>query len=190
MKWLFIGLGTSLAIAAIAGAVAAVCRRNPIQNTDNVDGGVVKRYWADAPKIIESTEITEFHCVISLIASDDTDSLGNRVYTLDAVLDNGKVLVKYDWYQRQGDCDKAEYTADPDFLVHLQEIVAEYNFAQYNGYYHSVSGLPNMYGEKLNILYSGGEQIYVHDNQSGFLPHEAVKELILLFGAATKMDNK
>ena len=189
MKWLFLGLGAALAVASIAGGITAICRRRAEQNTDAVDGGVVKRYWSDAPKVIESSEIVEFHSEISLLAACETEGLEHRVYTLDAVSDNGKVRVKYDWYQRQGDSDKAEYTADADFLVHLQEIVAEYNFAQYNGYYHSVSGLPDMYGERLNILYASGERISVQDNQSGFLPPEAIKELILLFGAATKLEN-
>lgn len=190
MKWLFVGLGATLAIAAIAGTVAALYKRNAQHNTDNVDGGVVKRYWDDAPKVIESTEIVEFHCEISLLASCETEGLGHRVYTLDAVADNGEVLVKYDWYQRQGESDNGEYKADADFLVRLQKIVTDYDFARYNGYYHNVSGLPDMYGEKLNIRYASGETIRVHDNQNGFLAFEAQKELIHLFGAATKPNNE
>lgn len=191
MKWLFIGIGGAVAAAAIAGGIAALrCRRAKKHNTDDVDGGVVKRYWSDAPKVIHSTEIATFHCEISLIAACETDGVGHRVYTLDAALQDGAVLVKYDWYERNGGSDKAEYRADADFMVRLQEIVAEYNFAQYNGYYHSVSGLPCMYGERLDIAYTSGERIYVYDNQSGFLPFEAEKKLIMLFGAATKLENE
>lgn len=191
MKWLFIGIGGAVAAAAIAYGIAAHrlrCAKR--HNTDYIDGGVVKRYWSDAPKVIQSTEIATFHCEISLIAACEADGVGHRVYTLDAALQDGAVLVKYDWYERNGGCDKAEYTADADFMVRLQEIVAEYNFAQYNGYYHSVSGLPCMYGERLDIAYMSGERIYVYDNQSGFLPFEAEKKLIMLFGAATKLENE
>lgn len=187
MKWLFIGLGAILAAAAISGGIAVVSRKRQEQKNDEVDGGVVKRYWADMPKLIESSKIVTFHCVISLLAVCETDGLGHRVYKLDASLNDGTVLVKYNWYDRQGGSDKAEYHADADFMMRLQEIVSEYDFAGYNGYYHTVSGLPAMYGESLDIVYDSGERIYVHDNQSGFLPFEAEKALILLFGAATNL---
>lgn len=190
MKWLFIGLGAAFAAAAIAGGIAAAGRRRPGKNSDDVDGGVVKRYWADMPKVIESAEIVTFHCEISLLAVCDADDLGHRVYTLDAALQDGEVLVKYDWYERQGGRDKAEYKADADFMVRLQEIVAAHNFAQHNGYYHTVSGLPAMYGESLDIVYASGERIHVRDNQSTFLSLEAERALIMLFGAATKMKNE
>ena len=73
-------------------------------------------------------------------------------------------------------------------MARLQEIVSAYDFAQYNGYYHSVSGLPDMYGETLDVVYASGERLHVYDNQSGFLPYEAIIELVMLFGAATKTD--
>lgn len=190
MKWLFIGLGTALAAAAIAGGIAAVYRRRPEKNNDDIDGGVVKRYWADVPKVIESTDIVTFHCEISLIAACNVDDLGHRVYKLDAAVKDGEVLVKYDWRERGGESDKAEYKTDADFMVHLQEIVTTYDFAKHNGYYHTVSGLPDMYGESLDIVYASGERIHVHDNQSGFLSLEAEKALIMLFGAATKLENE
>ncbi len=190
MKWLFIGLGCALAAAAVTGGIWAVCKKSSEQNTDHIDGGVVKRYWADAPKVIESKEIAEFHCTISLLTSCDVDDLGHRVYKLDAAVKDGEVLVKYDWYDRQGGSDKAEYKADAVFMVRLQEIVTAYDFAKHNGYYHTVSGLPDMYGEILDIVYASEERIYVHDNQSGFLPYEAEKALVFLFGAATKLDNE
>ncbi len=188
MKWLYIGCGAIFA-ASVAGLVKSV-RRHREKSTDEIDGGVVKRYWADLPKVILSSEITSFHCKLSLLAACETEGLGHRVYQLDAELENGEVLVKYDWYERQGERDKAEYKADADFMVRLQTIVEAYDFAQYNGYYHSVSGLPDMYGESLHILYKSDERIDVYDNQSSFLPIEAVRELVMLFGANTKLKNK
>lgn len=142
MKWPFIGLVAVFAAAIVGGGIAALCRRRPKIETDDIDGGVVKRYWADVPKVIKSTEIVTFHFEISLFAACKTDGLGHRVYTLDAALKAGEVLVKYDWYDRQGGRDKGEYKADADFMTRLQEIVAAHNFAQHNGYYHTVSGLP------------------------------------------------
>lgn len=190
VKWLFMGLGTLLAAGVIIGGAAAVHRRRLKQNSDDIDGGVVKRYWADAPKTIESTEITQFHCVISLIASCETGCLGHRVYELNASAKNGDIVVQYSWRDRQTGNGKAEYKSDADFMARLHQIVTAYDFPQYNGYYHSVSGLPDMYGETLDILYASGEQINAHDNQSVFLPFEAEKELIMLFGAAPKIENQ
>ena len=194
MKWLFAGLGAALTLTAMAAGITALCRRSPEENTDHIDGGVIKQVQADVPKVIESTEIVEFHAEISLTTVYDADEQTHRVhkgvYKLDAVLKNGEVLVKYDWYDHQGSGDKAEYKAEADFLVRLQEIAAAYNFAGHNGYYYKVSGLPDMYGEFLNIIYASGEQIYAYDNQSGFLPYEAAEELILLFGAAINSEDQ
>jgi hypothetical protein len=188
MKWMNFGIGAVLTVAAAAGAILVFLQHGQKQDTDHIDGGVVKRYWADAPKVIVSSEITEFHSVISLISAYHADEVGHRVYRLDAVIENNSVLVRYDWYDRQGDSDKAEYKTDADFMARLQEIVSAYDFAQYNGYYHSVSGLPDMYGETLDVVYASGERLHVYDNQSGFLPYEAIIELVMLFGAATKTD--
>ncbi len=190
MKWLLAGLGAALTVGLIAGGAWAICRKLPEKNNDDIDGGVVKRYWSDAPKVIESTEIVSFHCEISLIAACDVDELGHRVYNLDAELKDGEVRVKYDWYERGGDSDKAEYKADADFMARLQEIVSEYDFAGQNGYYHSVSGLPDMYGGSLHIVYASDECIDIYDNQSGILPYEAEKALVSLFGAATKLETE
>ena len=194
MKWLFAGLGIALALTAIAGGIAALCRRNTPPDTDDIDGGVVKQEQADVPKVIKSTEITKFHAEISLTTLCDDEEAGRRVYKgvykLDAVLENGEVLIKYDWHDHQGNGDKSEYKADADFMMQLQEIVAAYNFAHHNGYFYKVSGLPDMYGERLDIIYASGEQIYAYDNQSRFLPYEAAEELILLFGASIKSENQ
>ena len=188
MKWLFIGLGCALAVCAVSGGIRAVYKKSADKSTAPIDGGVVKRYWADAPKVIESNEIVSFHCEISLIAAADASDIGYRVYNLDAELKNGEVSVTYDWYDRSGNRDSAGYQAAADFMARLQKIVYEYDFAQHNGYYHTVSGLPGMYGESLTVIYASGERIYVHDNQSGFLPYEAEKALVNLFGAATKLE--
>ena len=50
MKWLFIGLGAVFAAVIVGGGIAALCRKHPEKSNDDIDGGVVKRYWTDAPK--------------------------------------------------------------------------------------------------------------------------------------------
>lgn len=191
MKGIYIGIGAALAIAAVFGSVALIKRKRKVcGNNDDIDGGVVKRYCANVPKVIKSTDIIEFSCEISLFATIDTEGLDNRVYKLNAVLENEEVIVSYDWYDRYGKSDKAECKVKSNFMMQLQKIVEDYNFAQHNGYTHTVSGLPHMYGESINIVYESSEHIYAHDNQSGFLPFEAVKKLITLFENVTKVNSE
>ena len=68
-------------------------------------------------------------------------------------------------------------------MTSLQEIVSKYDFAQYNGYISKVSGLPHMYGAKLDIKYASGESIYAHDNQDCFISLDAMNELVELFSS-------
>ncbi len=125
-----------------------------------IEGGVVHNcYDVDAPRKIKSTQLIEFHCVFSLLALADPCFLGNRVYQMDAVLENGVVKGYLDWYCG-GEGEQMIFEADPSFMDQLYAIVVEYDFVQYNGYVHTVSGFPNMYGAKLDIRYDRGEYIY------------------------------
>ena len=73
-------------------------------------------------------------------------------------------------------------------MTKLQDVVSKYNLAKHNGYTHHVSGLPDMYGEQIDIKYASGESIYAHDNQDGFLPMDAMVELIELFSGKTSVN--
>ena len=156
------------------------------RNTDHIDGGV-KTYnnGEDSPKVIESTEIVSFDCEFSFISAvfNEESELAGKVYKMNAVLDNDKVKVKIDLHDRNGAGNKAEFETDSSFMAKLQKIVSKYDLAKHNGYTHHVSGLPDMYGEQIDIKYASGESIYAHDNQDGFLPMEAMEELIELFSS-------
>ena len=153
------------------------------RNTDNIDGGV-KTYNSgeDSPKVIESTEIISFEFEVSLynIVVEESELVG-RNYKLSAVLEDGAVKSKIKWRDRVGAGEEGDFTADISFMTSLQELVSKYNFAQYNGYISKVSGLPDMYGAKIDIAYASGESIYAHNNQDCFIPFEAIEELIELF---------
>ena len=154
------------------------------RNTDNIDGGVVTRNSGDdSPKVIESNEIISYDSEFSFISSffDEESELAGKVYKLSAVLKDDTVKVKFDWHDRDGNGDKYEFQTDSSFMTKLQEIVSKYDLAKHNGYIHHVSGLPDMFGEQIDIKYASGESIYAHDNQDGFLPMEAMEELIELF---------
>ena len=99
-------------------------------------------------------------------------------------LHNGTVHCTYDWYDRITS-DKVTFETDVSFLEILQQIISDYDLAKHNGFHHSVSGLPDMYGHILDITYASGETIYVSDNQSGFLASFVSAELITRFAEAS-----
>ena len=161
------------------------------RNTDDIDGGVVTRNSGeDSPKVIESTEIISFDCEFSFISAafDEENELTGKVYKLSAVLEDDTVKVKFDWHDRAGNGDKYEFQTDSSFMTKLQDVVSKYDLAKHNGYTHHVSGLPNMFGEQIDIKYASGESIYAHDNQDGFLPMDAMVELIELFSEKTSVN--
>ena len=154
------------------------------RDTDHIDGGV-KTYDSgeNSPKVIESTEIIGFDFEVSLysIVLEEESELVGRNYKLSAVLEDGAVKSKIKWRDRAGGGEEHDFSADASFMTSLQQIVSKYNFAKFNGYVSKVSGLPDMYGAKIDIAYASGENIYAHNNQDCFVPFEAVKELIALF---------
>lgn len=164
------------------------CRAD--KDTDDIDGGVVHNETElDAPKIIESEEITNFECEISFIAMafDEESELCGRVYNIGAVLnDDGVVYVKSKWRDRAGSSETNEYESDISFMKELQQIVKKHDLAKHNGYVRRVSGLPDMYGAKLDVKYASGESIYAYNNQDILIPLEAATELIELFSSEGK----
>ena len=161
----------------------------PRHNTDDIDGGV-KTYNSgeDSPKVIESTDIISFECEVSLysVVLEEESELDGRNYKLSAVLENGTAKSKIKWHDRAGAGEEHDFTADASFMTNLQEIVSKYNFAQYNGYISKVSGLPDMYGAKLDIKYTSGESIYAYDNQDCFISIDAINELVEIFNITEK----
>ena len=156
---------------------------NPPSADDIAGGGVTYDSGEDSPKVIESTEIISFDCEISFISTvfDEENELEGKVYKMSAIPEDNTVKAKIDWHDRAGDGDTIEFETDSSFMAKLQEIVSKYDFAKHNGYIRHVSGLANMYGESIDIKYASGESIYASDNQDGFLPMEALAELITLF---------
>ena len=154
------------------------------RSADDIDGGVVKRISGDdAPKVIESEDIVSFDCELSFIAAvfNGESEHDGRVYKLSAVLQDDRVKVKIDWRDRSGKGEKRESEADSSFMRRLHGAVHRHDLAKHNGYYHSVSGLPYMYGDRIDIKYASGESIYAFDNQSSFLSVDAAVELTELF---------
>lgn len=166
-----------LAVLVLLGVAALSGCAGKTADTDVIDGGVVHNDNVDAPKTIVSKEIVSFSCEFSTLTLMEETELENDVFCLEAALSDGVVT---------GTCSSREiqkqtFEADASFMKRLQEIAEEYDFAQYNGMQYRVSGLPDQFGAKLNILYESGEQIYASNNQDCFLTLAAMEELFSLF---------
>ena len=153
------------------------CTR-PTYDTDDIDGGVQHSEDTGAPKTIYSTKIISFHCEFSTTdLMMDSSPIAGRYHTLHAESSGAN-------YEARGGgtvYDEREFKPDEAFFDALQKIVAKYDFAQYNGQYYTVSGLPPDHGAKLNIQYDSGESIQCSNNQSCFIPLEAMEEIASLF---------
>ena len=153
------------------------CTR-PTYDTDDIDGGVQHSEDTGAPKTISSTQIISFHCVFSTTdLMMDSSPIAGRYHTLHADSSGAN-------YEARGGgtvYDEREFTPDEAFFDALQQIIAKYDFAQHNGQYYTVSGLPPDHGAKLNIQYDSGESIQCSNNQSCFIPLEAMEEIVSLF---------
>lgn len=151
------------------------------RNTVDEDGGIQKRLDLAALKSIVSENIIAFDCVFSTVAIADVISIEHGVYTFSATLKDGAVRGEYKMRTRLGTGEQFLFRASHSFMRNLQEIVRTYDFAKFNGEEYSVSGLPDMYGAKIHIVYASGERIDSSDNQSNFLPMEAMESLVKLF---------
>ena len=146
------------------------------------DGGIVKKVNVNAPKIINSTQIMIFECKFSTLAFLDLDAdIGNRVYILEARLENEFVNGRYRHRSRFENNVDVQFKAEQFFMERLQRIIEEHNLAKNNGVCVEVKGLPDMYGAKLRVDYASGERIYTSNNQDNFLSVSAIKAMLRLF---------
>lgn len=138
------------------------------------DGGVRHYLREDAPKEIRSTQITSFACTFSTLDICLEDSpIAGHVLTLQADPEGGCFRQRYGqtW----------TFVPDAAFFARLQQLVSRYALAQYNGEHYTVSGLPPDCGMTLAVRYASGESISASNNQSCFVPLEALEALTALF---------
>lgn len=161
------------------------------RDTDDVDGGVKKHIDRNAPKIIESTNLTDFSCKFSLTsyfhdgAKDGFDGLFN----LSASLSEGKVTGKYVHTRTRAEHVSASFEASEELLAELEKIIREENLASLNGLETFTSGLPDFYGASLHAEYASGELIYTSNNQDIELPMSALRRFKSAFDGALKTNN-
>ena len=148
-----------------------------------VDGGVTDSSDFDAPKSIESSEITYFEVRFSTVDRVEC-SFGYDMWSLKAELSGDKVSCEVRVMRDENGTQTFE--ADAGFMEELYRIVDECNLASYNGHSYHVSGLPEEFGADIDIEFASGEKIYASDNQENFLTDEAMERMLELFGADLK----
>lgn len=167
-------LGAAALVLTIAAGVF-LCRKKTSPGPE-IDGGVRRSIDENAPKVIKSTQITSFYCKFSTTDRLRGDSpIAGHLITLQAEEGAGSFALR-GYTETSG-----SFIPDAAFFRQLQKTVAQYDFAQYNGQHYTVSGLPPDYGMTLEIRYASGETIRSSDNQSCFLPLEAMEALVALF---------
>lgn len=174
MKYWYVGA----ALMALAAGAVLLLGGKKISADPPIDGGVRQRVDTDAPKAILSEVITEFSCKFSTTdrCVEDTPIAGG-IFTLYADEKTGCLQIR----GRDEMAGEWSFPTDEIFFRQLQEIVTRYDLAQYNGQYYTVSGLPPDLGMQLQIRYASEESISASNNQSTFLPLEAMEELVTLF---------
>ncbi|MBO4950952.1 MAG: hypothetical protein J6E38_08070 [Clostridia bacterium] len=148
---------------------------------DILDGYRDDRSNVNAHKQVASSLIENFSLEFSTLSYADEEYFRTGIYSLEAKRNDIKAFVRYEFDSYDGESRTWELETDSDFLKELDGIVKTYDLASFNGKNVFVSGLDAMYGDRIDILYQSGETIYASDNQDGFVPYEALREIHELF---------
>ena len=144
-------------------------------------GGTTDATDPNAPKTIGSTEIASFSCTVSMLTvvpSPEYSLLTSPRYEFSAKREGGKAVCAC-----VSESGERAFEEDAAFFDRLQQIVAKYDLASYNGIYRWTHGLPEDFGYSLAVEYASGERIAATNNQTMDLPLGAAAELAELFGA-------
>ncbi|WP_029322484.1 hypothetical protein [Butyrivibrio sp. AE3004] len=175
------------------GTVAIEEEETPLSDDfddeDLGDGYVRDGTDYNAPKEIQSSDITSFFCAFSTLYEDETLTMGNKRYALKADLDGDVVKGSFAAWDYD-DSDERRFEADKSFMKELQEIIKNNNIVQYNGLDSEIKGIPDDYGATISVVYESGENIYAMDNSDNFLPPDAEDLLVQLFAGACAKGNE
>ena len=160
----------ALTLTAIFGLFSFFgCRKN---NPDEpVAGGTVTHVDPDAPKIVESKELTAFSAELFLSNRWYGDEQHEFVFTVSP--DQNGALAASE--ANSG----VSLPADEELLTGLASIIAEYDLASQNGLYDVTAGLPpEAWAHPFHAAYASGEEIsFTVNNQPFSAWGEAVYDL-------------
>ena len=128
-----------------------------------VSGGVTDKSDPNAPKVIESTEITEFS--VSVFLAERWTDEERHPFDFAVKPDENGVLTAYEMHSG------IRYPADDTLLCALQEVISQNDLAAMNGVYRVVAGLaPTDWPRELKVQYASGETLQYTVNNN---PYEA-----------------
>jgi len=192
MKYLFIALAAVLAFSVIYLLVftdVIVKHRDETQknNPDEVLDGYLRDSSKDSPKNVNSSQIDDFSLVFSTLSWADEQYFKEGIYCFEIKAENGSFRGKYEFNPYYGNREIYLFDTDQAFMQKLDKVVKKYDLADFNGKNIFVSGLPDMYGEEIRIVYASGESIYASDNQDGFINRQVLLEFERLFSQEAEM---
>ncbi len=135
------------------------------KNESPTTGNTIDKTDYDAPKVIESKDITAFRfsCVLFGEAYPD----GIKEIDLRIARDSGGVLTVYE------DKSGISFPADDDILKNLQSVIDKYELAKNNGVYKYVSGLaPGYQPYEFTADYASGEKLTFTENNDPYAQWE------------------
>lgn len=151
----------------------------------------VKGEFSDAPKTINSKEITYF-AVSCSFATMGSDRAYTYVSSLAVPAGRGTLVsLTYSTQSRfsGGGNDYCETRlVTGDVFVELQAIVDRHDFAKKNGESYHVAGLPDNFGGSATIEYASGEKITMSNNQSPIIAPAAGAEIVDLLKGRIEND--
>jgi len=146
---------------AAAGMALLMAGCGKTANPESFGGGTVDNSDPDAPKVIESTEITEFS--VNFFLAERWAGEGDHRFEFEIKPDENGVLTAYE--NRSGN----RCPADDNLLQALQEVISQNGLAAKNGVHKTTSGLPAIYQpRRLSVVYASGETLYYTANNN---PH-------------------
>ena len=132
------------------------CKEDAAPEPEPIDGGTTTHTDANAPKVIESKDITEFSVDFYLSnrwRGDEEHFFSFRIQDVGGVLTASE--------ERSG----ASQPADEALLTALQQVIDEYDLAQFNGIYQVTAGLPpECQPRTLRVEYASGEILTFTEN--------------------------
>lgn len=161
------------------------------EDIDVEDGGHISKTDVNAPKKIESTELTDIECDYFL---EDIENEVFGRYCFNAHKEDD--LVKGEFEFREMDSPlvsvRFPFETDTDFMDRLDEVLRKHDAAQYNGIYEEEIGIDPEHSFSFHATYASDETISCYDNGGPCFSLELMKELADLFykesGAAAYYD--
>ena len=148
-------------------------------NSDDIDGGVRRNVVLGLSPDIESHFIIKFHLKAYNFHEVDSDLIGE--FEFEAKYEGELVKAKMIQYDENDRRKSVEFMCDKDIMFEIDKIIRASNLLEMNGSEYTVSGLPPRLGATISALYDTKEELYIHDNQSNFIPDEMIKALLKLF---------